>query len=528
MRIINKNWIYPTTFLLCLCIFLSLFIGVTQTQNRQEIEILESETSIELDRKTDAFVSRLNLYISGLFYMSDSFSFFDNEKMNDEKLTNHWISFIDKFGLYDQARFINSHGDEVIRVDYSKENSYATPLSELQNKKGRYYFTETMSSKKDTVFLSYLDLNVEHGEVEQPIVPTVRLGLRYSHPDSLYDGMIMINCYASQLLEMLCVSDSDYNAKTMLINSNGGWIINESNPESEWAFMYPEKKGISFNEQFPIEWQTLQSSSEGVVDSENGLFFYKKINVREELLMLDNVPFLDIADTESYYLISYLPPSSYAFKIYPRNISATILNLVVLHKGIIILFIILSAIITFIVQKYNTYKRHIKYISDHDSLTMLYNRRAGIQKARQLIKELSSEYTVSACFIDVNGLKVVNDTLGHKAGDELISTVAKAITSSLRLTDVAMRMGGDEFLLLLKHRKGSSPENVWQRILEYYENINNTAERAYVVSASHGISFPYTDGVCLEDMIQNADEKMYVEKKRIKQGLEILRVKHKK
>ncbi len=127
----------------------------------------------------------------------------------------------------------------------------------------------------------------------------------------------------------------------------------------------------------------------------------------------------------------------------------------------------------------------------------------------------------SLCMVDINGLKKVNDTIGHEAGDELILTVTQVIKKIIRDTDDIFRFGGDEFIILFNNSDYENAEGIWSRVVERFEQINREENRSYLVSASHGI----VDTAALKDktsdeMIKMADMKMYQEKKEIKQDIE--------
>ncbi len=157
----------------------------------------------------------------------------------------------------------------------------------------------------------------------------------------------------------------------------------------------------------------------------------------------------------------------------------------------------------------------------YDQLTGTYNRRSGLSKLRRVINnDNRRQLGISLCFVDINGLKEVNDSLGHKSGDELIISTAECIKSGIRENDFVIRMGGDEFLIVLDGVDMNEAEKVWGRIKESYNRINDFENRPYLVSVSHGI-VEYDNALKpgLEDLIKAADEKMYDEKKSIKKEL---------
>jgi diguanylate cyclase (GGDEF)-like protein/PAS domain S-box-containing protein len=156
----------------------------------------------------------------------------------------------------------------------------------------------------------------------------------------------------------------------------------------------------------------------------------------------------------------------------------------------------------------------------YDELTGTYNRRVGLAMLEKEMHRAERERSpTSACFMDINGLKEVNDLHGHGKGDELILEVVKAVTDVMRKNDILCRLGGDEFLIIFPQCDRSNAEKIWRRIAERYEELNRQTGRQYTISVSHGIS-EYTGGHegDLEDVLRTADLRMYEEKRRIRKG----------
>lgn len=135
-------------------------------------------------------------------------------------------------------------------------------------------------------------------------------------------------------------------------------------------------------------------------------------------------------------------------------------------------------------------------LAQTDPLTGLYNRRGLRQHG-----DVNTVHT--AAFIDINGLKTINDTYGHEAGDLTISAVAASLQAVMRQTDVVCRWGGDEFLVL-------STDTISSSVLEKRLNIwlaDNT-DNEWTVSVSVGTS-TLAGSQSLADLIDEADENMY-------------------
>lgn len=162
------------------------------------------------------------------------------------------------------------------------------------------------------------------------------------------------------------------------------------------------------------------------------------------------------------------------------------------------------------------------YIDQHiyDALTQVYSRGAGLAKLAKMIQNDGRYLRLSLCFIDINGLKQVNDVLGHEVGDSLIISSIEPIKESIRESDFIIRMGGDEFLIVLANTKKETAESIWARILNMYDSINSNENNPYIISVSHGIVEYYDHkGAKIESLVKAADEIMYTEKRKIKETL---------
>lgn len=116
-------------------------------------------------------------------------------------------------------------------------------------------------------------------------------------------------------------------------------------------------------------------------------------------------------------------------------------------------------------------------------------------------------------FLDLDGLKRVNDDLGHDVGDMLICDVAQVLRATLRESDILARIGGDEFLVLTIENDGG-PGRLKERLVEAFNAFNQTNRRPYRLSASIGlVQAPAADTASVDELLARADKLMYAEKK---------------
>lgn len=194
------------------------------------------------------------------------------------------------------------------------------------------------------------------------------------------------------------------------------------------------------------------------------------------------------------------------------------LEVLELGGSFIIFALIVSPFIAFFryqIYSDNAFLKHqLESYATFDSLTGLFNRRVGIthlEKEMQLAQR--HHYALSIIYIDVDFLKTVNDTLGHEYGDDLIITVAEQLKSAVRKSDVACRMGGDEFLLILHECDAGGARTIMNNLENEFERINNETDRLYRISVSSGIAeYPRSDGMTFNEFIKIADDAMYLHK----------------
>ncbi|GAB2847020.1 hypothetical protein GCM10027277_13790 [Pseudoduganella ginsengisoli] len=155
----------------------------------------------------------------------------------------------------------------------------------------------------------------------------------------------------------------------------------------------------------------------------------------------------------------------------------------------------------------------MRLLSLTDVLTGLYNRRGFFLQAEQIYKLARRNRTKSAViFADIDGLKRVNDELGHEAGDRLIQDAAQVFRESFRHADVVARLGGDEFVAYTLDDE--KPGVILHRIQANLSAFNLMKERPYMVSISAGVvQCDASGGQLLSHYVLLADEQMYAQKR---------------
>lgn len=156
----------------------------------------------------------------------------------------------------------------------------------------------------------------------------------------------------------------------------------------------------------------------------------------------------------------------------------------------------------------------IRQLSLADELTGLHNRRGFFILAEQIRKAAARlSKSVFLLFIDADGLKKVNDSLGHEAGDAMLRDIADVLRATFRKSDVVARLGGDEYCVFGMH-DGQDPGTAKRRLETAIAEFNAASTRPYRLAASSGVfSFDAGEAYSLEDVVTRADKSMYEEKR---------------
>ncbi len=158
----------------------------------------------------------------------------------------------------------------------------------------------------------------------------------------------------------------------------------------------------------------------------------------------------------------------------------------------------------------------IEHLAYHDYLTNLPNRAYFSEQLNHAVfwSEKMKE-KLAIMFLDLDGFKAVNDTLGHYAGDQLLEELSKRLTGALRKSDIVARMGGDEFIIMIKNIKDSaSVQKIADKIIKCINIPFKLNDEDYNIGASVGIAVFPADAHSADELIEKADSAMYKAKEK--------------
>ncbi|MGR9114586.1 MAG: sensor histidine kinase [Gammaproteobacteria bacterium] len=192
-----------------------------------------------------------------------------------------FITFLNASGTYSQARWIDADGREMVRVDHTKTWTWIVPYNSLQLKGQRYYFKETIKLPKNGIYISSMDLNVEHGQVVLPYEPTVRVATPVFDLEGNRQGILILNQNMSDSLERLTTIADDH--VITLVDEQGYWLKGE-HPKEEWGHSLSRPE-LSLAVRYPAAWRRMFDQTSGQFVDGSGLWTFRRVELIPDKLM---------------------------------------------------------------------------------------------------------------------------------------------------------------------------------------------------------------------------------------------------
>ncbi len=269
-------------FLLAEFVVGTLLLGLVLAIYRQDVVnqrvILSQEAEHVLDLQHELLLSELRGVQSDLLYLANQEllqQFLSDQGSKRPNLEQEYINFAQRQNLYDQIRFLDTSGQELVRINYDSSEAATVPHDELQSKESRYYFQQSLSLKKNEIFVSPFDLNVEHGEIEQPIQPVIRFVTPVYGTTGTKQGLLVLNYLGTPMLKKLREVASSFRGETMLLNPAGQYL-QSPDPTHEWGWLLGHS--YSFRQEFSKAWLNGKDHSSTQIRVEDDLFTFRMLS----------------------------------------------------------------------------------------------------------------------------------------------------------------------------------------------------------------------------------------------------------
>lgn len=507
----NALFFLPRFIGLFLCLFLflfSIFYFYKKSENTLYINKIKTEQRALITAQKQYVAITLNNIGQDLLLLSDFIKINKAYKKHDKKLIKlaelSTLALSFRKGLYDQLRYLDLNGNEVIRINYNSGIPTIVPKNELQNKSDRYYLQDSLQLKNGEIYISILDLNIEHGEIEIPHKPMIRLVTPVFDDKNIKQGVVILNYLADNLLDGLKIFSLVQKNHHMLINSEDYFLVHDKKPELEFAFMFGESPEKKYSAIYPKTYRCFKDRTKGQFVIDSGILTFDSVFSYPKNLEADKN--ISIINKDSCWrLITFVP-------------NAPIWNVNNINKnGLLILLSLLnfSLLISLLIAKLLLRKRinhdAIKKLAQHDTLTGLINRGYFNELFHWQMKNAQKENTkLALIYIDLDRFKDLNDNFGHSAGDLALKAIAKNLYSAFSTNAYVGRIGGDEFAVLMYGL--TDTQSTITQVEQFIKNTNEPfmlENMPYQLSTSIGVAFFPEHGNCINDLMHNADAAMY-------------------
>lgn len=461
-----------------------------------------------------------------------------NLKLWRERLATIFKSMLNVNPSYTQIRYIGvaNNGMEIVRVNRTSDTIFETHSSALQQKGGENYFKQGIKLAPGSIFFSDINYNKEHGKIQSPLEPTLRVLMPiYDDKQKLF-GLLAININITRYFRDILIRAHNIN-DLILYNEHGDILL------------YDEKRGI-------VKFFDDKNTGDNKLLFHNRTYskksFFETLRDDDNLIVVETPIYSNIYRDHSPLNLITAESKANLIKREDFQVSSFIfwISLISLTSTILVYFFAkkitthLSEMVSSIkLSTHNSGKEPVlpTHLNDevgllarafmekteqlhkmamYDSLTGLPNRKNFIQHLDEAILRAKRTHKALAIgFIDLNDFKHINDTYGHLYGDELLTQFSGTLKNIIRESDHIARLGGDEFAIIAENIEDE--DLIFSIFKRYAEHLNQT----YVIKGvaihltiSIGVAIFPEHGINSSDLLSHADEAMY-DSKEDKRGI---------
>ncbi len=225
----------------------------------------------------------LHLYLSAL--ESDSST---SERLLLTNLRSSFAKFSAQKKIYDQVRFIDISGKEVVRVNHSGDKTKIVTETKLKSKKNRFYVNETLKLKKDKLFISKLDLNREKGKIEEPYNPTIRFATPVFDKKNKLRGIVVLNLKAQKIIDL--IASQAVRGESIVFIDNDGYYFYSPDEKSMWSSVRELKKEANlFKERPEIKDKISRATSVKNIETSDDIITFMPVKVIDDSFLLGTI-----------------------------------------------------------------------------------------------------------------------------------------------------------------------------------------------------------------------------------------------
>lgn len=198
-----------------------------------------------------------------------------------QSLQSVFMTFTKRNFNYQQVRWIDETGAERVRITRDHGRLFLVDANGLQDKSKRYYFKAARKLAPGEVYISRLDLNKEHGKIEKPIRPTLRVATPIEDSQGNQRGILIINIAMRYMLDAIRVArEQSVDTEYFLVNKSGYWLTTSKKQD---PVDFQTEASEKFSAQYPDAWKHISASDTGTIESHDGFWIWEKLSLADAI-----------------------------------------------------------------------------------------------------------------------------------------------------------------------------------------------------------------------------------------------------
>jgi len=500
-------------------IITSVFIGVFKFQS--EIDKLKVD-QLKLAIDVEQFKNKeFNYLLQQSFNLARMYTNRLYDEYDELTIISEWKNYIIYENTIDQIRLLDNDGQEIIRINDNNNKPLIVGRDELQSKSGRGYYLAAKDIENNQQLITEIDLNMENGIIEyrgdEGYVATIRVVTPIVKQD-VRSGYLVVNYNLNRFLDNLRDLSDDEDVKVYLVNHDG-YFLNHEDPSLNFNFMFDDGQDINLQNRQPElaehlgDFRTSHEVSDGFFTQLK--FGLHSLNEQKQFVVLGE------EGANDYLFIVTRKDSKRGYFIH-WNLFKGFISTLNFQIILIVITAVFNYLLILFVFGYERNVQKYKTEADKDQLTNVLSRRRCLKLLEELTLRRNIKLNYAIAFIDVNGLKQVNDVLGHDEGDALLISFTDLFKRTSRFNDKLGRLGGDEFLVIVDDSDAKSLKMKMIKFEKEIAEFNQSTNNKFLLSISYGIFDRIQFGEqfnrevtkdnvneFIEELLKEADSKMY-------------------
>ncbi|MCW5747030.1 MAG: PAS domain S-box protein [Alphaproteobacteria bacterium] len=255
------------------------------------------------------------------------------------RLATDYLAFATHKAVYDQVRFIDLDGREVVRIDWNGGRPRAALDGELQSLANRTYVQEALRLQVGQLYTSAFDLNTERISAEQAPKPLIHIGVPVFDAEARKRGIVVLSYLGQSMLERIKAPRGYARGDVWMLNTRGYWLVGPS-PEDEWAFKDPARQDRTMAQRYPLAWAQINGNPGPLqLGMPQGFFTASRVhaNSLRGASLVARTQAARVVAAEAWILVGYVPTA-----IIDAETGAVRSNFLLASCGIAILLAVLA------------------------------------------------------------------------------------------------------------------------------------------------------------------------------------------